>query len=289
MPPFIGPQLCTSVERPPVGADWVHEIKFDGYRIQLRVEDGKVTLKTRKGLDWTSKFGAIATVATALPNCIIDGEIVALDHRGSPNFAGLQAALSDEKTDDLIFFAFDLLFLSGKDLRQESLVDRKKGLKELIDEAYGKDQAEIRYVEHFETGGDAVLKSACRMSLEGIVSKLALAPYASGRTDSWTKAKCRAGHEVVIGGWNSTAGKFAAAFRFGISCAILGCNKWARDIPAPSRRPAPGPEKQSWPKEGPWRLAVSVWSCSVLLGCWNGKNLVAGMEKTSQRKRRSRG
>ena len=210
MPPFIGPQLCTSVERPPVGADWVHEIKFDGYRIQLRVEDGKVTLKTRKGLDWTSKFGAIATVAAALPNCIIDGEIVALDHRGSPNFAGLQAALSDEKTDDLIFFAFDLLFLSGEDLRQESLVDRKQGLKELIDEAYGKDQAEIRYVEHFETGGDAVLKSACRMSLEGIVSKLALAPYASGRTDSWTKAKCRAGHEVVIGGWNSNAGQFSS-------------------------------------------------------------------------------
>ena len=129
MPPFIGPQLCTSVERPPVGADWVHEIKFDGYRIQMRVEDGKVTLKTRKGLDWTSKFGAIATVAAALPNCIIDGEIVALDHRGSPNFAGLQAALSDEKTDDLIFFAFDLLFLSGEDLRQESLVDRKQGFK----------------------------------------------------------------------------------------------------------------------------------------------------------------
>ena len=155
------------------GHDWVHEIKFDGYRIQLRVEDGKVTLKTRKGLDWTSKFGAIATVAAALPDCIIDGEIVALDHRGSPNFAGLQAALSDEKTDDLIFFAFDLLFLSGEDLRQESLIDRKQKLKQLIDKAYGKDQAEIRYVEHFETGGDAVLKSACRMSLEGIVSKLA--------------------------------------------------------------------------------------------------------------------
>ena len=119
MPPFVAPQLCISVDRPPVGADWVHEIKFDGYRIQLRVEDGSVTLKTRKGLDWTSKFGAIATAAAALPNCIIDGEIVALDHRGSPDFAGLQAALSDEKTDDLIFFAFDLLFLSGQDLRQE--------------------------------------------------------------------------------------------------------------------------------------------------------------------------
>jgi bifunctional non-homologous end joining protein LigD len=203
MPPFIAPQLCISVERPPSGDDWVHEIKFDGYRVQMRVERGDVTLKTRKGLDWTSKFGAIAKAARALPDCIVDGEIVALDHRGSPDFAGLQAALSDEKSDDLIFFAFDMLFLRGQDLRQQSLVDRKQALKGLIEKAYGKDPTEIRYVEHLESGGDAVLKSACRMSLEGIVSKQAAARYASGRTDSWAKAKCRAGHEVVIGGWNS--------------------------------------------------------------------------------------
>lgn len=208
MPPFIAPQLCTSVERPPSGNDWIHEIKFDGYRIQMRVEDGNVTLKTRKGLDWTPKFGAIAAAARALPDCIVDGEIVALDHQGSPDFAGLQAALSDEKTDDLIFFAFDLLFFRGQDLRQQSLLDRKQALRALIEKVYGKDQTEIRYVEHFESGGEAVLKSACRMSLEGIVSKQAAARYASGRTDSWIKAKCRAGHEVVIGGWNSNGGQF---------------------------------------------------------------------------------
>ena len=132
MPPFVAPQLCTSVDRPPAGADWVHEIKFDGYRIQMRVEDGSVTLKTRKGLDWTAKFGAIATAAAALPNCIIDGEIVALDHRGSPDFAGLQAALSEGKTDDLIFFAFDLLFLEWTRIcASECLVDRKRELKQL--------------------------------------------------------------------------------------------------------------------------------------------------------------
>jgi bifunctional non-homologous end joining protein LigD len=108
----------------------------------------------------------------------------------------------------LIFFAFDLLFCKEQDLRQQSLVDRKRALKELIEKAYGKDQAEIRYVEHFESGGEAVLKSACRMSLEGIVSKQAAARYASGRTDYWTKAKCRAGHEVVIGGWNSNGSQF---------------------------------------------------------------------------------
>jgi bifunctional non-homologous end joining protein LigD len=209
MPAFVAPQLCTSVERPPAGGDWVHEIKFDGYRIQMRVENEAVTLKTRKGLDWTAKFGsAISTAAGELPNCLIDGEIVALDHRGSPDFAGLQAALSEGKTDDLIFFAFDLLFLKGEDLRARSLSDRKRALKSLIEDAYGKDQVEIRYVEHFESGGDAVLKSACRMSLEGIVSKKAAAPYASGRSDSWTKAKCRAGHEVVIGGWKSNGSQF---------------------------------------------------------------------------------
>ena len=209
MPAFVPPQLCTSVERPPTGGDWVHEIKFDGYRIQMRVENGAVTLKTRKGLDWTAKFGsAIPRAARELPDCMIDGEIVALDHRGSPDFAGLQAALSEGKTDDLIFFAFDLLFLEGKDLRGRFLVDRKSTLKNLVEKTYGKHQTQIRYVEHFESGGDAVLKSACRMSLEGIVSKQADAPYASGRTDSWTKAKCRAGHEVVIGAWNSNGSQF---------------------------------------------------------------------------------
>src|SRR6185436_4459739 len=209
MPAFVPPQLCTSVERPPTGGDWVHEIKFDGYRIQMRVENGAVTLKTRKGLDWTAKFGsAIPRAARELPDCLIDGEIVALDHRGSPDFAGLQAALSEGKTDDLIFFAFDLLFLEDKDLRGRFLVDRKSTLKNLVEKTYGKHQTQIRYVEHFESGGDAVLKSACRMSLEGIVSKQADAPYASGRTDSWTKAKCRAGHEVVIGAWNSNGSQF---------------------------------------------------------------------------------
>ena len=209
MPAFVPPQLCTSVERPPTGGGWVHEIKFDGYRIQMRVENGAVTLKTRKGLDWTAKFGsAIPRAARELPDCLIDGEIVALDHRGSPDFAGLQAALSEGKTDDLIFFAFDLLFLEGKDLRGRFLVDRKSTLKNLVEKTYGKHQTQIRYVEHFESGGDAVLKSACRMSLEGIVSKQADAPYASGRTDSWTKAKCRAGHEVVIGAWDSNGSQF---------------------------------------------------------------------------------
>ena len=110
MPRFVAPQLCKMVSRPPRGDDWVHEIKFDGYRMQLRVESGDAVLRTRKGLDWTDKYRAIAKTAGALPDGTIDGEIVALDHSGAPNFAALQAALSEGRSQDLIYFAFDLLF-----------------------------------------------------------------------------------------------------------------------------------------------------------------------------------
>lgn len=207
MPDFVAPQLCTLVERPPAADGWCHEIKFDGYRVQLRVEDGEATLKTRKGLDWTDKFASIAKEAGALPEVLIDGEIVALDHHGAPNFSSLQAALSDGKTEDLIFFVFDLLFAEGLDYRRLPLGERKQRLKALL-EARKKKTSQIRYVEHFESGGDAVLQSACKLELEGIVSKKLDAPYRSGRTESWTKAKCRAGHEVVIGGYKTTNGKF---------------------------------------------------------------------------------
>jgi len=207
MPDFVAPQLCTPVERPPAADGWCHEIKFDGYRVQLRVEDGEATLKTRKGLDWTDKFAAIAKEAGELPDAMIDGEIVALDHNGAPNFSSLQAALSDGKTEDLIFFAFDLLFAEGLDCRRLPLGERKDRLRQLL-EAGKKKSSQIRYVEHFESSGDAVLQSACKLELEGVVSKKLDAPYRSGRTESWTKAKCRAGHEVVIGGWKTTNGKF---------------------------------------------------------------------------------
>jgi bifunctional non-homologous end joining protein LigD len=212
MPDFVSPQLCTPVERPPAGEGWGHEIKFDGYRVQLRVEDGKATLQTRKGLDWTNKFGAIAKEGSTLSDALIDGEIVALDPNGVPDFSTLQAAISDGKTDSLIFYAFDLLFADGEDLRQLPLGERKARLKQLL-EAREKSKTRpkagsIRYVEHFESGGDAILRSACKLSLEGIVSKKLASAYRSGRSENWTKAKCRAGQEVVLGGWKTNNGKF---------------------------------------------------------------------------------
>jgi bifunctional non-homologous end joining protein LigD len=208
MPDFVAPELCTAVERPPAGAGWCHEIKFDGYRVQLRVEAGKARLKTRKGLDWTDKFPAIAKQAAALPDALIDGEIVALDHHGAPDFSTLQAALSDGNTDRLIFFAFDLLFADGEDLRRLPLGERKSRLRRLLETRLKARNKLIRYVEHFEGDGEAVLQSARKLALEGIVSKKLASPYRSGRSESWTKAKIRAGQEVVLGGWKSTNGKF---------------------------------------------------------------------------------
>ncbi|MFG1396036.1 DNA ligase D [Roseixanthobacter pseudopolyaromaticivorans] len=206
MPEFVPPQLCTSLERPPSGKGWVHEIKLDGYRIQLRVEGGKAALRTRTGLDWTARFSAIAAAAGALPDALIDGEVVALNAHGAPDFPALQVALSEGRTQDLVYFAFDLLFEGGEDLRALPLETRKERLQALL-EAQG-ENPRLRYVEHLDNSGDAVLRSACQLDLEGIVSKRLDAPYASGRSGAWTKAKCRAGHEVVIGGWSTTNGAF---------------------------------------------------------------------------------
>src|SRR6201988_5118490 len=209
MPDFVPPQLCASVERPPSGAAWCHEVKSDGYRVQLRVEDGEVALNTRKGLDWAEKFPAIAKEGRSLPDALIDGEIVAVDHNGLPDFSALQAAIADNKTDNLTYFAFDLLFANGEDLRALPLRERKARLQRLLEARKGKARL-IRYVEHFEEDGETVLGSVKKLSLEGIISKKLEARYHSGRSESWTKAKVRAGHEVVIGGWKSNNGKFSS-------------------------------------------------------------------------------
>jgi bifunctional non-homologous end joining protein LigD len=204
MPQFVAPQLCKRVSRPPAGEEWVHEIKLDGYRTQLRVADSKAVMRTRKGLDWTADFAAIADSASGLQDCILDGEVVALDHNGAPDFAALQVALSEGRSKDLTYFVFDLLFFEGEDLRGLSLIERKKRLQRLL-ENNGRAGKFLKYVEHLAEPGDAVLQSACRLNLEGIISKCSSAPYQSGRTDTWLKAKCRGGQEVVIGGWSGSS------------------------------------------------------------------------------------
>jgi len=205
LPTFIAPQLCKLVQRPPAASGWAHEVKFDGYRAQLRVERGAARIRTRSGLDWTEQFAAIAERAESLPDCILDGEVCALDRDHMPSFAELQTALSENQSQSLVFFAFDVLAADKADLRPLPLAERKARLKALLEKADVGDS--IRYVEHFESTADTVLLSACKMHLEGIVSKRLEASYVSGRSGDWTKAKCRAGHEVVLGGWTSESGQ----------------------------------------------------------------------------------
>jgi bifunctional non-homologous end joining protein LigD len=204
VPAFIEPQLAKLADRPPDLPGWGHEVKFDGYRAQLRVEKGAAVIRTRKGLDWTERFSAIAEQASAFHDCIIDGEIVALDDRQLPNFGALQAALSAERSDELVFYSFDLLFEGREDLRTLPLGERKARLEKFLGAQSSSSQ--IRYVAHLQSNAEAVLASACKIGLEGIISKRLDAPYISGRSDRWLKAKCRAGQEVVLGGWTTEAG-----------------------------------------------------------------------------------
>ncbi len=204
-PVFVPIQLCKIADHPPRAVGWAHEIKFDGYRIQISVGGGRATLRTRKGIDWSDRFPELSAEAAAWPDAVIDGELCALDADHRPDFSALQAAISDERTGGLIYFAFDLLFEGGEDLRKLPLSHRKARLLAYVDRV-GNAGPHLRYVEHFGTSGQAVLESACRMDLEGIISKKLDAPYHAGRSASWVKSKCRGRDEVVIGGWSSEGG-----------------------------------------------------------------------------------
>jgi bifunctional non-homologous end joining protein LigD len=215
---FVEPQLARIVDVPAGGPLWVHEIKFDGYRMQLRVENKRAALLTRKALDWSHRFPEIVADAKALPDCILDGEVAALEEGGISNFSDLQSALSDGKTGGLVYFVFDLLYLDGRDLRGLALTQRKELLEELLKQRLP-DSSRYRYVEHYQSSGKEMLDAACRTGLEGIISKRADAPYKSGRGNDWTKAKCRGGQEIVIGGWrgdsNTLRSLLAGAYRDG--------------------------------------------------------------------------
>ncbi len=200
LPSFVEPTLATLAPKPPSGERWIHEIKFDGYRLQVRIEAGRVKLFTRNGLDWTKKFGKeIVGAFQSLPigTALIDGELVVETAGGASNFSALQADLSDNRTDRFVFYVFDLLYLDGFDLQDLPLVERKAMLEKLTADAPGL----IRYSGHFEENGPLILDHACRLSLEGIVSKLRNAPYRSGRVKDWIKAKCSQRQEFVIGGY----------------------------------------------------------------------------------------
>lgn len=201
MPPFIAPSLAKLVAEPPLGEGWAHEIKFDGYRLQARIENGNVRLLTRSGLDWTEKFGALSAALLSLKvtSAIIDGEVVVENELGASSFSNLVAALKARRSDRMIYFAFDLMFLNGKDLRASALVERKGKLKQLLESR--KKDAQVRFSDHVFGHGATMLAEACKLGLEGIISKRLDKPYRSGRGNDWLKAKCILTDEFVVIGY----------------------------------------------------------------------------------------
>jgi bifunctional non-homologous end joining protein LigD len=201
MPDFVPPQLATLVASAPDAAGWVHEIKFDGYRIQAHVDGGKVKLFTRKGLDWTAKFKPVAEALKALelPSAILDGEIVVEDASGRSDFSALQSALKSRGAAAYVYRVFDLLYADGRDLRAAPLRERKAALEALLKNAPA--DSLVRYSDHIADDGAAMIRHACRLGLEGIVSKKAGAPYRSGRGGDWLKTKCTSRQELVVVGF----------------------------------------------------------------------------------------
>ncbi|MBB4568819.1 DNA ligase D [Rhizobium leucaenae] len=217
LPDFVPPTLATLTKKPPSGKQWLHEIKFDGYRVQARIEDGRVKLLTRSGLDWSDKFGkTLLTELAHLPvkTMLADGELVVETGSGASDFSALQADLSDGRNDRFVLYVFDLLYLDGYDLRDAPLVERKKILEKIIPSGNGK----LRFSSDFDADGDLMLEHACRLSLEGIVSKRADEPYRSGRGKGWLKSKCSFRQEFVIAGYvpSSTARKAIGSLVLGI-------------------------------------------------------------------------
>ncbi|MES2834958.1 MAG: DNA ligase D [Pseudomonadota bacterium] len=205
---FVPIQLCKIADYPPQGSGWAHEIKFDGYRLQVASGGGRGTVRTRKGLDWSAKFPELAADAAQWPDAVVDGELCALAEDHMPDFSALQAAISAGDTGGLVYFAFDLLFEGPEDLRGLPLSHRKARLQAYMDRIPKAARTRIRYVDHFASTGQAVLESACRMDLEGVISKKLDAPYHAGRSTTWLKSKCRGRDEVVIGGWTSEGDRF---------------------------------------------------------------------------------
>ncbi len=205
LPDFIAPSLAMLRTTAPSGPGWLHEIKFDGYRTEARLQRGKVQLLTRNRQDWTHRFPPIAKAVAALPaqSALLDGELVVENERGISSFSLLQTDLKDGRSDRFVYWLFDLLYLDGRDLTGEALVARKAALEKLL---AGTGNEVIRYADHFEEEGAVIFKHACEMGLEGIISKRRDAPYRSGRSDNFIKVKCHVGQEFVVAGFSpSTA------------------------------------------------------------------------------------
>jgi bifunctional non-homologous end joining protein LigD len=200
-PPFQQPQLATLVDDVPPGTGWIHEYKYDGYRLLLAIGDGVATAWTRNGKDWSDKFKALVKAAAKLPaGCLIDGEAVAIDDEGKPSFQLLQSTLKDQRGANLVFYAFDLLVDRGQDIKKLPNIERKDRLASLLAGV----SPPIIYGDHVIGRGEEMFREVCKIGGEGIVSKKASAPYRGTRTREWLKIKCIQRQEFVIVGWSES-------------------------------------------------------------------------------------
>jgi bifunctional non-homologous end joining protein LigD len=201
LPAFLAPSLASLTDRPPIGPKWVHEIKYDGYRMQARIDGPNIRLLTRKSLDWTKRFRNISEALKKLRigSALLDGEIVVEDANGVSSFNDLQSDLKAGRQDRFRYHVFDMLYRDGFDLTQATLADRKALLQRLLSRLPA--GSAIRFSEHLEQDGPTMLEHACRLGLEGIVSKRKDLPYRPGRGEHWLKSKCVERQEFVILGY----------------------------------------------------------------------------------------
>jgi bifunctional non-homologous end joining protein LigD len=202
-PGFVEPALASSIEKVPSGARWIHEIKFDGYRVQVHLANEAVKVFTRRGHDWTNRFKKVADDAWHIKagSAIVDGEVVAPAADGTTDFSVLQNELKGRST-SIVLVAFDLLYLNGRDLRKLPLFQRKTELKKIID------GTEVQFSESFEMEGREMFAHACKIGLEGVVSKVRDSAYASGRGNNWVKKTCAQRETLTIAGFALDEGKW---------------------------------------------------------------------------------
>lgn len=216
MPDSLAPQLATLVAQPPSSDEWLHELKFDGYRMLCFLSKGKARFLSRNGKDWTEKFPNVAIAVKELPvsTAIFDGEIVIQDNAGRSSFQALQQSMKT-RSSAFVFQIFDLIYLDGFNITRTPLRERKAVLEQLFTLANSK--GPLRYSDHIEGNGTKFYKQACELGLEGIVSKLADSPYESTRNKNWLKSKCIKRQEFVIAGYTPSKKAFP-----GFGSLVLG-------------------------------------------------------------------
>ncbi len=209
-PNYIMPCPATDIGRPPTGEKWVHEIKFDGFRSQLHLCNGKATIYSRGGHDWTERYRSVAHQATKLSakHLVIDGEMVVLREDGTCDFWALQKGARASIGDRINYFAFDLLYQDGHDLRRLPFLQRKKLLRKALAASFDR----IRYVEHFEADGPTVWAHAHKINVEGIVSKRINSPYRSTRSGNWIKTPCQYSEMLLVAGIAFDGGNFSGLY-----------------------------------------------------------------------------